>query len=129
MPNTKPLIDNVSMVDFIIRRGRDKSNLNIFPAACLTREMKGKEMVEFGLLTAKGIIGFTDPYQVVQNTEIMSRIMDYASDMGALIMQHVETRSQKRCVNEGEIATRLGLQSIPSIKKYHWRSLIRRVPM
>ena len=25
MPNTKPLIDNVSMVDFIIRRGRDKS--------------------------------------------------------------------------------------------------------
>ena len=30
MPNTKPLIDNVSMVDFIIRRGRDKSNLNIF---------------------------------------------------------------------------------------------------
>ena len=24
MPNTKPVIDNVSMVDFIIRRGRDK---------------------------------------------------------------------------------------------------------
>ena len=117
MPNTKPLIDNVSMVDFIIRRGRDKSNLNIFPAACLTREMKGTEMVEFGLLTAKGIIGFTDPYQVVQNTEIMSRIMDYASDMGALIMQHVEDYelSKNGCVNEGEIATRLGLQSIPSI--------------
>ena len=30
MPNTKPLIDNVSMVDFIMRRGRDKSKLNIF---------------------------------------------------------------------------------------------------
>ena len=25
MPNTKPVIDNVSMVDFIIRRGRDKA--------------------------------------------------------------------------------------------------------
>ena len=25
MPNTKPIIDNVSMVDFIIRRGRDKA--------------------------------------------------------------------------------------------------------
>ena len=25
MPNTKPIIDNVSMVDFITRRGRDKS--------------------------------------------------------------------------------------------------------
>ena len=117
MPNTKPLIDNVSMVDFIIRRGRDKSNLKIFPAACLTREMKGREMVEFGLLSKKGIIGFTDPFQAIQNTEIMSRIMDYASDMGVLIMQHVEDfeLSKNGCVNEGEIATRLGLQSIPSI--------------
>ena len=117
MPNTKPLIDNVSMVDFIIRRGRDKSNLNIFPAACLTREMAGKEMVEFGLLNSRGIIAFTDPYQAIQNTEIMSRIMDYASDMGVLIMQHVEDYelSKDGCINEGEIATRLGLQSIPSI--------------
>ena len=39
MPNTNPIIDNVSMVDFIIRRGRDKSNLNIFPSACLTRNL------------------------------------------------------------------------------------------
>ncbi len=117
MPNTKPLIDNVSMVDFIIRRGRDKSNLNIFPAACLTREMAGREMVEFGLLNSRGIVAFTDPYQAIQNTEIMSRIMDYASDMGVLIMQHVEDYelSKNGCINEGEMATRLGLQSIPSI--------------
>ena len=117
MPNTKPLIDNVSMVDFIIRRGRDKSKLNIFPAACLTREMAGREMVEFGLLNSRGIVAFTDPYQAIQNTEIMSRIMDYASDMGVLIMQHVEDYelSKNGCINEGEMATRLGLQSIPSI--------------
>ena len=30
MPNTKPIIDNVSMVDFIIRRGRDKANVKSF---------------------------------------------------------------------------------------------------
>ncbi len=117
MPNTKPIIDNVSMVDFIIRRGRDKSNLNIFPAASLTKEIEGKEMVEFGLLSARGIVGFTDPYKSVQNTEIMSRIMNYASDMGALIMQHPEDNdlAKNGCANEGEIATRLGLESIPSI--------------
>ena len=105
------------MVDFIIRRGSDKSKLNIFPAACLTREMAGEEMVEFGLLNSRGIIAFTDPYKSIKNTEIMSRIMDYASDMGVLIMQHVEDYelSKDGCINEGEIATRLGLQSIPSI--------------
>ena len=117
MPNTKPLIDNVSMVDFIIRRGRDKSKINIFPAACLTRGMGGEEMTELGLLSSKGIIAFIDPYKSIKNTEIMSRIMDYASDMGVLIMQHAEDYdlSKDGCINEGEIATRLGLSSVPSI--------------
>ena len=31
MPNTKPVIDNVSMVDFIIRRGRDKASVKSLP--------------------------------------------------------------------------------------------------
>ena len=60
MPNTKPLIDNVSMVDFIIRRGRDKASINLFPCATLTKHMEGKLMSEFGLLSARGIIGFSD---------------------------------------------------------------------
>ena len=86
MPNTKPIIDNVSMVDFIMRRGRDKSKINLFPCASLTKQMEGKLMTEFGLLSAKGIIGFSDVNKTVQNTETMARIMDYASDIGVLIM-------------------------------------------
>ena len=60
MPNTKPVIDNVSMVDFIIRRGRDKAKVNLFPCASITRQMEGNQMTEFGLLKARGIIGFSD---------------------------------------------------------------------
>ncbi len=117
MPNTKPKIDNVSMVDFIIRRGRDKAKVNIYPCACLTKNMDGKTMTEFGLLSNKGIIGFTDVNKVVQNTEVMSRIMNYASDVGILIMQHTEDYelSKNGLINEGEISTRLGLSGIPSI--------------
>jgi dihydroorotase len=117
MPNTKPLIDNVSMVDFIIRRGRDKASVNLFPSATLTREIAGKQMTEFGLLSAKGIIGFTDVVKVVQSTETMSKIMDYASDIGVLIMQHAEDYelSKNGCINEGEVSTRLGLEGISYI--------------
>ena len=117
MPNTNPLIDNVSMVDFIIRRGRDKASVNLFPLATLTREIAGKQMTEFGLLSAKGIIGFTDVVKAVQNTETMSKIMDYASDIGVLIMQHAEDSelSKNGCINEGEISTRLGLEGISYI--------------
>ena len=117
MPNTKPIIDNVSMVDFIIRRGRDKSNVNLFPCASITKQTEGKLMTEFGLLSERGIIGFTDVNKTVQNTELMSRIMDYAADIDVLIMQHAEDYelSKNSCINDGEIATRLGLEGVTAI--------------
>ncbi len=117
MPNTSPVIDNVSMVDFIVRRGRDKAGVNIYPSATLTRNMEGNFMTEFGLLSKKGIIGFTDATKTVQNSEMMSRIMNYASDLDVLVMQHPEDHelSKGRCISEGEVSTRLGLQGIPYI--------------
>ena len=117
MPNTKPVIDNVSMVDFIIRRGRDKASINLFPCASITKQTEGKLMTEFGLLSLRGIIGFSDVNKTIQNTELMARIMDYASDIGVLIMQHAEDYelSKNSCINDGEIATRLGLEGVSQI--------------
>jgi len=117
MPNTKPIIDNVSMVDFIIRRGRDKAAVNLFPCASITKQAEGKLMTEFGLLSLRGIVGFSDVNKTIQNTELMSRIMDYASDIGVLIMQHAEDYelSKNSCINDGEIATRLGLEGVSQI--------------
>jgi len=115
MPNTSPVIDNVSMVDFLKRRGRDKSKINIFPAASLTKNTDGKQMTEFGLLKRKGIIAFTDGIKTVQDPQVMSRIMSFAAQSGSLIMQHAEDNilSQGGLINEGEISTRLGLKGIP----------------
>ena len=117
MPNTKPIIDNVSMVDFIIRRGRDKAKVNLYPCASITRQTEGNQMTEFGLLKARGIIGFSDVNKTIQNTELMSRIMNYASDLDVLIMQHAEDYelSKSSCINESEVATRLGLQGVSDI--------------
>ena len=88
MPNTLPVIDNVSMVDFLKRRGRDKSRINIFPAASLTKNAEGKQMSEFGLLKKKGIIAFTDGIQTIQNPQLMSRIMNFASQSQSLIISN-----------------------------------------
>ena len=117
MPNTLPVIDNVSMVDFLKRRGRDKSKINIYPAASLTKNLEGKQMTEFGLLKRKGIIAFTDGLKTVQDPQVMSRIMNYAGESDALIMQHAEDNilSSGGLINEGEISTRLGLKGIPSL--------------
>jgi len=117
MPNTNPVIDNVSIVDFLKRRGRDKSKINIYPSASLTVNTDGTNMTEFGLLQSKGIIAFTDGIKTIQNTRIMSRIMNSARDLNSLIMQHAEDYelSEKGMINEGIIATKLGLQGIPEM--------------
>ena len=117
MPNTSPIIDNVSIVDFLKRRGRDKSKINIYPSASLTKNLEGNNMTEFGLLQKKGIIGFTDGTKTIQNSRLMSRIMRSAFDLGCLVMQHAEDNelSQNGMMNDGVIATKLGLQGIPEV--------------
>ena len=117
MPNTAPIIDNVSMVDFIKRRGRDKSKINIFPSASLTKNTEGKIMTEFGLLQKKGIVAFTDGLKAVQNSRLMSKIMKSSNDLKTLIMQHAEdiNLSKDGLVNEGIISTKLGLQGISDL--------------
>ena len=117
MPNTDPIIDNVSIVDFLKRRGRDKSKINIFPTASLTKGLEGSNMTEFGLLQKKGIIAFTDGLKTIQNTRLMSRIMKSAHDLNSLILQHAEDLelSKNGMINDGIIATKLGLQGIPDL--------------
>ncbi len=117
MPNTDPVIDNVSIVDFLKRRGRDKSKINIFPCASLTQNVEGTNMTEFGLLASKGIVAFTDGVKTIQNTRLMSRIMNSAKDLGCLIMQHAEDYelAKNGMINSGIIATKLGLSSIPDV--------------
>ena len=117
MPNTSPVIDNVSIVDFLKRRGRDKSKIHIFPSASLTKNIEGTNMTEFGLLQKKGIIAFTDGIRTIQNSRLMSRIMRSAFDLDCLIMQHAEDYelSMNGMMNDGVIATKLGLQGIPDL--------------
>jgi dihydroorotase len=74
-------------------------------------------MTEFGLLQKKGIIAFTDGTKTIQNTQLMSRIMNSAKDLGTLIMQHAEDYhlSKNGMINSGIIATKLGLSGIPDV--------------
>ena len=117
MPNTDPIVDNVSIVDFLKRRGRDKSKINIYPTASLTKNLEGTNMTEFGLLQKKGIIAFTDGIKTVQNSRLMSRIMKSAYDLNSLVMQHAEDEELGKdgLVNDGIISTKLGLQGISEL--------------
>ncbi len=115
MPDTDPVIDEIALVDFIARRARDEAEVRVHPAAALTKGLEGKEMTEFGLLRDAGAAAFTDGRRTVTNSAVMRRAMTYARDIDALIMHHAADPNLvgSGVMNEGEVATRLGLSGIP----------------
>ncbi len=115
MPNTDPVIDDVALVDFILRRARDTAEVNVHPMAAMTKELRSEEMTEFGLLREAGALAFTNGKTSLANAKMMRNVMAYAKDFGALIIHHLEdpALSEGGVMNEGEVATRLGLPGMP----------------
>ena len=115
MPDTNPVIDGPPIVDFVLRRARDTASVNVLPAAAITKGLAGREMTEFGLLQEAGAVAFTDGLKAVTNAQVMHRALTYARDFGALLMQHVEEPdlAADGVMNEGEMASRLGLLGVP----------------
>ncbi len=116
MPNTDPVIDDVALVDFIERRARDTAIVNVHPMAALTRGCNGEQMTEIGLLKEAGAVAFTDGDRPLSSSLVMRRALSYATFFDALIVQHAEDTELAAggVMNEGELASRLGLTGAPS---------------
>jgi len=114
-PDTEPAIDDPSIVDFIQRRARDTGIVHVHPMAALTKGLLGTEMTEIGLLKAAGAVAFTDGARSVMSTQVMRRALTYGRDFDALIVHHTEDPdlTGDGVMNEGELASRLGLIGAP----------------
>jgi dihydroorotase len=116
MPDTKPVIDDAAIVDYILRRARDTALVRVLPMAALTKGMAGEALSEIGLLKAAGAIAVTDPRRSVSNAGLLRRAMTYAKDFNMLVVAHVEEPNLSGGVmNGGEMASRLGLSGIPAL--------------
>jgi len=116
MPNTDPVIDQIALIEFIARRARETSVVKIYPAAAITRGLGGEELTEMAMLLEAGAVAFTDADRAVADSRVMLRALSYARAFDALIMQHPEDAMLTRGgdMNDGELATRLGLTGIPN---------------
>lgn len=116
MPNTDPVIDEPSLVDFIKRRAMATASVRVLPMAALTRHLAGDVMTEMGLLMEAGAIAFTDGDRTIANARVMRRALSYASTFGALVVGHAEDPdlSEGAAMNECEFAMRLGIPGVPT---------------
>lgn len=115
MPDTDPVIDDVALVEFVLRAARANASVNVYPAAAATRRLEGREMTEFGLLKAAGAVAFTDGRHSISNAAVLRRAMTYARDFDALIANELADThlGAGGVMNEGVFASWLGLPGIP----------------
>ncbi|WP_157019018.1 dihydroorotase [Mesorhizobium xinjiangense] len=115
MPDTLPVIDDVALVEFVLRTARDTSLVNVYPAAAITRGLEGRELSEFGLLRGAGAVALTDGRNTIANPLVMRRALTYARDFDAVIAHETQDRTLASAgvMNEGLLASWLGLPGIP----------------
>ena len=116
MPNTDPVIDDVAIVDFILRRARDTAVVRVAPMAAITKGVAGKAMTEIGMLGNAGAVAVTEGNRAIGDAAVFRRALSYANDFGMLVVQHAEAAELANGVmHESEISTRLGLPGIPAV--------------
>jgi dihydroorotase len=117
MPNTTPVLDDQSLIDFVLRRGVDRSGgVRILPAAALTQHLDGELMTEIGLMAEAGAVLFTNGDKPITSSRVLRRALAYASAFGALIAHRPEDPylAEGGVMHEGDLAARLGLPGIPA---------------
>lgn len=115
MPDTDPMIDEVSLVDYVRRATRDTSLVHVYPCAAVTKGFGGQELTEFGLLQEAGAVMLGEGKHSIRNTLTLRRALTYARDFDMMVA--LETNdpdlSSNGVMNEGLTATHLGLSGIP----------------
>jgi dihydroorotase len=115
MPNTNPVIDNVTCVNYIFSKAKKEGVVNVFPIGCATKGSNGKELSEIGILKKTGIIAVSDDGNFINNTQIMRRILEYTKMFKIPVISHSEDKylSNNGVMNEGKNSMILGLRGIP----------------
>ena len=116
MPNTDPVADNGSVIEFVKSRAAAVGHCRVFPSGACSRGLKGEALSEMGDMVARGAVAFTDDGRGVQGAGMMRRCMDYGKMFGKVFMSHCQDEDLvgDGQINEGAVSTRLGLLGWPA---------------
>lgn len=115
-PNTNPVIDNKSAVEFLINKANGFAT-NLYPIGTLTQQSKGVEMAELYDMQQSGAIAFGDYNKPIANDNLLKVALLYTQNFNGLAMSFPKNNSiaGEGVVNEGKNSTLLGLKGIPAL--------------
>jgi len=116
MPNTNPVADNQTVVNFIVNKAKEEGVVNVYPIGAISKGLKGIELAEIGELKFAGVVAVSDDGKPVENNSLMRKAMIYSSMFDTLVISHCEDLSlvDGGVMNEGFYSTSLGLRGIPN---------------
>ena len=115
-PNSFPVLDNQSQINFVKSKSLGFAT-DLFPIGALTKNSDGKDMAELFDMKNAGAIAFGDYKKSIENANLMKIALQYAQDFDGLIIAFSQDDDLKGngIVNEGIVATSLGLKGIPNL--------------
>ena len=116
MPNTKPCIDDLTVISYINEKSRGNL-VDVDISAAITKNREGSLLAPMLNLKEAGAKLFTDDGACITDAAAMRRAFDYAATQDLLISQHCQEMSltEGASMNESKLSYTLGLKGMPNI--------------
>jgi len=116
IPNTKPVVDSKSQVEYLMHKSRSLP-VNVHPIGAITKDLEGKELAEMYDMKASGAIAFGDGLNCVQSAGLLVKALQYVKAFDGLIIQMPDDKSinPHGLMHEGIVSTRIGLPGKPAM--------------
>lgn len=114
MPNTKPVVDNVETVKYIIEKGEKTGLTNVLPVGAVTKNMAGVEITDVEELKKAGICAISEDGKSVMNSGVYRKAMKNAAKANVLVLAHCEDINlvEGGVINLGDKSSELGVKGI-----------------
>jgi len=118
-PNTHPVIDSKSDVEFLINKA-SKFTTKLFPIGALTKNCEGKDLAELFDMKQSGAIAFGDYAKPISDDNLMKIALLYAQNFDGLVLSFPKNNSiaAEGIANEGINSTQLGMKGIPALAEH-----------
>ncbi|MBA2542694.1 MAG: dihydroorotase [Deltaproteobacteria bacterium] len=116
MPNTKPVNDQRTVTEVIVRRAREVGIVRVRPIGAISQNLEGKALADIADMKEGGIVAISDDGRPVMNAGLMRRAYEYARTFDLPVVQHAEDLdlSEGGSMNEGAVSTRIGIRGQPA---------------
>ncbi|MCK5577080.1 MAG: dihydroorotase [Dehalococcoidales bacterium] len=116
MPNTRPPLDGQAGIDYVKSTAASEAVVRVLPIGCISKGRQGEGLAEMAEMAEAGAVAFSDDGSPVISSRLMLQTMEYSLAFGRPIIDHCEDTELAGGgqMNEGIIATRLGLAGVPA---------------